>query len=165
MENVGLHNLVRSEVFEDESKIPVISAETPLDTSNQRGKSISASKADSTDAETLALVPADSTGAEYFSDLQTSETAVIFSEVNTFETRASPMENPKDMMARWELDNLDLKTVVRDALLSGRLPLAVLRMHLHRVSHLSPGTENHDTFNDVRVAGRAIAYDLFLKVS
>lgn len=78
--------------------------------------------------------------------------------------RAIPFENPKDMIARWELDNLDQKNVVKDALLSGRLPLAVLKLHLHHQEGMDANKEPHDTFEKVRDIGRAIAYDLFLKV-
>lgn len=76
--------------------------------------------------------------------------------------RAIPLENPKDMIARWESDNLDQKNIVKDALLSGRLPLAVLKLHLHL--HEDANKEPHDTFEKVRDIGRAIAYDMFLKV-
>lgn len=74
-----------------------------------------------------------------------------------------PFENPKDMIARWEIGNLDIKTVVKDALLSGRLPLAVLQLHLHRLKDLISDREPHDTFTEVHDVGRAIAYELFLK--
>ncbi|KAF8012156.1 hypothetical protein BT93_I0323 [Corymbia citriodora subsp. variegata] len=74
-----------------------------------------------------------------------------------------PLENPNEMVRRWKMDNLDLKTVVRDALFSGRLPLAVLQLHLHQSIDLIGENEHHDTFNEVREVGRAIAYDLFLK--
>ncbi|KAF3534393.1 hypothetical protein DY000_02036196 [Brassica cretica] len=79
------------------------------------------------------------------------------------ETKVLPLENPKEMMARWKTDNLDLKTVVKDALLSGRLPLAVLQLHLQHSKDSSENGEHHDTFTEVRDVGRAIAYDLFLK--
>lgn len=75
-----------------------------------------------------------------------------------------PFENPKDMMARWELDNLDQKNIVKDALLSGRLPLAVLKLHLHRQEDTDTNKDPNDTFEKVRDIGRAIVYDLFLKV-
>lgn len=81
------------------------------------------------------------------------------------ETTVLPLENPKEMMARWKTDNLDLKTVVKDALLSGRLPLAVLQLHLQHSKDSSENGEHHDTFTEVRDVGRAIAYDLFLKVN
>ncbi|CDY42625.1 BnaC01g00370D [Brassica napus] len=79
------------------------------------------------------------------------------------EAKVLPLENPKEMMARWKTDNLDLKTVVKDALLSGRLPLAVLQLHLQHSKDSSENGEHHDTFTEVRDVGRAIAYDLFLK--
>ncbi|TKY60367.1 Spatacsin protein [Spatholobus suberectus] len=74
-----------------------------------------------------------------------------------------PVENPREMMARWKVDNLDLKTVVKDALLSGRLPLAVLQLHLHQMNDFIADKEPHDTFTEVRDIGRAVAYELFLK--
>lgn len=75
------------------------------------------------------------------------------------------LENPKEMIARWKLDNMDLKTVVSDALLSGRLPLAVLQLHLHHSKDSVSDREHLDTFNEVREIGKAIAYELFLKVN
>ncbi|CAN8328713.1 unnamed protein product [Cochlearia groenlandica] len=79
------------------------------------------------------------------------------------EKKVLPLENPKEMMARWKTNNLDLKTVVKDALLSGRLPLAVLQLHLQHSKDVGENEEHHDTFTEVRDIGRAIAYDLFLK--
>ncbi|KAJ8769555.1 hypothetical protein K2173_005158 [Erythroxylum novogranatense] len=73
------------------------------------------------------------------------------------------LENPKEMIARWKLDNLDLKTVVKDALHTGRLPLAVLQLHLYHRRDLETDKEPPDTFTEVRDIGRTIAYDLFLK--
>ncbi|XP_024004647.1 uncharacterized protein LOC18029040 isoform X2 [Eutrema salsugineum] len=79
------------------------------------------------------------------------------------EKKVLPLENPKEMMARWKTNNLDLKTVVKDALLSGRLPLAVLQLHLQHSKDSVENGEHHDTFTEVRDIGRSIAYDLFLK--
>uniref|UniRef100_A0A1J3EY96 Spatacsin C-terminal domain-containing protein n=1 Tax=Noccaea caerulescens TaxID=107243 RepID=A0A1J3EY96_NOCCA len=78
------------------------------------------------------------------------------------EKKVLPLENPEEMMARWKSNNLDLKTVVKDALLSGRLPLAVLQLHLQHSKDVVENGEHHDTFTEVRDIGRAIAYDLFL---
>lgn len=79
--------------------------------------------------------------------------------------RLIPRENPRDMIIRWELDNLDLKTVVEDALSSGRIPLAVLQLHLQHQREMVTEEKPHDSFGEVCDIGRAIAYDLFLKVS
>ncbi|XP_023634817.1 uncharacterized protein LOC17879534 [Capsella rubella] len=79
------------------------------------------------------------------------------------EKKVLPLENPKEMMARWKANNLDLKTVVKDALLSGRLPLAVLQLHLQHSKDVVENGEHYDTFTEIRDIGRAIAYDLFLK--
>ncbi|KAL1567193.1 hypothetical protein AAHA92_02698 [Salvia divinorum] len=107
-------------------------------------------------------MPVDTVGPE-IQDFQNFDKAILVSEGSTYGKRTSRIENPKDMIARWELDNMDIKTVVNDALLSGRLPLAVLRLHLHHVNNLLPDTKTRDAFNDVRIAGRANAYDLFVK--
>ncbi|KAL4575265.1 hypothetical protein LXL04_022107 [Taraxacum kok-saghyz] len=103
---------------------------------------------------TNGLMSVDSVDPRFYSDLEGS--------VSQIETRAIPFENPKDMIARWE--HLDQKNVVKDALLSGRLPLAVLKLHLHdQEEGLNGNKEPYDTFEKVRDIGRAIAYDLFLK--
>ncbi|CAN6442246.1 unnamed protein product [Victoria cruziana] len=73
------------------------------------------------------------------------------------------LELPKDTITRWEINNLDMKNVVKDALHSGRLPLAVLQLHLQRSKHVIEDQESLDTFEKVREVGRAIAYDLFCK--
>lgn len=157
--------MVSTGLSEDESKFPAVSEDAlSLSIAVQHGTAPPASGTELSNAENLALIPVDTVGAET-PEFQNFDKAVVLSEGSAFGKRISRVENPKDMIARWELDNMDLKTVVKDALLSGRLPLAVLRLHLHHQNNLLPGTETHDTFNDVRVAGRAIAYDLFVKVS
>lgn len=80
------------------------------------------------------------------------------------EKKVVPLENPKEMIARWKSDKLSLKNVVKDALLSGRLPLAVLQLHIYHLRELIEENEPHDTFSEIRDIGRSIAYDLFLKV-
>lgn len=115
------------------------------------------------DAEKLALIPVESLNSE---DLLTSE---VQDDVSMLLPGGIPrrkllyMENPKEMFARWAVDNLDLKNVVKDALLSGRLPLAVLQLHLHRIKSLVDDKKQGDTFAEVREVGRAIAYELLLK--
>ncbi|KAI3451060.1 hypothetical protein Pfo_007725 [Paulownia fortunei] len=163
MDNAGLQNLVSADLSEDESKVPVVLEDALLlDTSDRRETALAASGTDLNNAENLALMPADTIG-DKTPDFQNLDRAVLVSEGSAFGKRTFKVENPKDMIARWELDNMDIKTVVKDALVSGRLPLAVLRLHLHHLNNLLPGTESHDTFNDVRIAGRQIAYDLFVK--
>ncbi|CAH1417368.1 unnamed protein product [Lactuca virosa] len=102
---------------------------------------------------TNGLMSVDSVDSRFYSELERS--------VSQVETRSIPFENPKDMIARWE--HLDQKNVVKDALLSGRLPLAVLKLHLHNQEGMDGNNEPHNTFEKVRDIGRAIAYDLFLK--
>ena len=93
------------------------------------------------------------------------EVSALVPREGLFNNKTLSNEQPKEMIARWKVGNLDIKTVVNDALLSGRLPLAVLQLHLHRSRDLIADEEPHDTFNEVRDIGRAIAYELFLKVA
>ncbi|KAK4394130.1 hypothetical protein Sango_1883800 [Sesamum angolense] len=161
--NAGLPNLISADLSEDETKGPVVSEDTLLlDTPDRREIAHPPSATDLGNMETLALVSADTVGAKT-ADFQNFDSAILVPGGSAFGKKTFKIENPKDMIARWELDNMDLKTVVEDALLTGRLPLAVLRLHLHNLNSSLPGSETHDTFNDVRVAGRAISYDLFVK--
>lgn len=74
------------------------------------------------------------------------------------------LENPKETITRWKIDSPDLKTVVKEALSNGRLPLAVLQVHLQRHGDQMDEKQYYDNFTEVLDIGRAIAYDLFLKV-
>ncbi|KAK0608267.1 hypothetical protein LWI29_028101 [Acer saccharum] len=135
-----------------------------LETVNEHEPSFSLSTVGSNDTEKLALMPKDSLNSKAQVDPEDSgELSVLMPQSAVLRSKVLPLENPKEMIARWKIDNLDLKTVVRDALLSGRLPLAVLQLHLHRSTELSPDEEHHDTFAEVHDIGRGIAYDLFLK--
>uniref|UniRef100_A0A1D1XPJ7 Protein DDB_G0268328 n=3 Tax=Anthurium amnicola TaxID=1678845 RepID=A0A1D1XPJ7_9ARAE len=96
-------------------------------------------------------------------DMRISETALPIAITGVLGRMLIPRENPRDMITRWELDNIDLKTVVEEALHSGRLPLAVLQLHLQHLRAMVTEQEPHDSFGEVRDVGRAITYDLFLK--
>uniref|UniRef100_A0A5B6Z0A7 Spatacsin C-terminal domain-containing protein n=1 Tax=Davidia involucrata TaxID=16924 RepID=A0A5B6Z0A7_DAVIN len=150
---------------QDDSELSIPSADAlSLETSKQHELSIPASDLDFNNAENLALIPMDSSESKAHLDLDNvSGVSVLVSEGSVLGRKVFPFENPKDMIARWEIDNLDLKTVVKDALLSGRLPLAVVQLHLHQLRDLVTDNEPHDTFTEVHDVGRAIAYDLFLK--
>ncbi|KAF0916073.1 hypothetical protein E2562_000693 [Oryza meyeriana var. granulata] len=74
----------------------------------------------------------------------------------------STQGNIKDMMNRWETNNLDLRTVVKEALHSGRLPLAVLQLQLLRQRE-SFSNDPEDVFSEVHEIGRSIVYDLLMK--
>ncbi|XP_015650038.1 uncharacterized protein [Oryza sativa Japonica Group] len=74
----------------------------------------------------------------------------------------STQGNIKDMMNRWETNNLDLRTVVKEALQSGRLPLAVLQLQLLRQRE-SFSNDPEDVFSEVHEIGRSIIYDLLMK--
>ncbi|KAK9064048.1 hypothetical protein SSX86_017920 [Deinandra increscens subsp. villosa] len=114
--------------------------------------------------EKHALKSMESLDSRSYSELESLVGASVSqAETSFLGRRAISFENPKDMIARWELDHLDQKDVVKDALLSGRLPLAVLKLHLHNQEGRDANKELHDTFEKVRDIGRAIAYDLFLK--
>ncbi|KAM3200587.1 putative protein isoform X4 [Capsicum annuum] len=148
-----------TDLSQDESRILNLPADIlSLEASNQNGL-ISSSEMERNNGEDLAVMPVDSFDSKDISSLDTFKEPYLISE----EKRVFSIENPKDMIARWEVDDLDVKTVVKDAILSGRLPLAVLKLHLHRSRDLMSDQENQDTFNEVREVGRAIAYDLFLK--
>ncbi|KAH0685080.1 hypothetical protein KY289_022832 [Solanum tuberosum] len=148
-----------TDLSQDESSILDFPADIlSLEASTKKGL-ISASEMERNNGEDLALMPVDAFDGKVTSSLDTFKEPYLISE----EKRVFAIENPKDMIARWEIDNLDVKTVVKDAILSGRLPLAVLKIHLHRSRDLMSEQENQDTFNEVREVGRAIAYDLFLK--
>ncbi|KAG6721774.1 hypothetical protein I3842_03G128800 [Carya illinoinensis] len=115
----------------------------------------------SNDTENLALIPMDT--ESHLDPEYISEVSALVSKGGMLEKKILPLENPKEMIARWRLDNLDLKAVVKDALPSGRLPLAVLQLHLCHSRGLVTDKEPIDTFTEIRDIGRAIAYDLFLK--
>ena len=72
--------------------------------------------------------------------------------------------NIKDMMNRWEMNKFDLKTIVGEALQSGRLPLAVLQLQLLRQRESCSGDDFDDVFSEVHEIGRSIVYDLLMKV-
>eukprot|EP00257_Ricinus_communis_P021930 XP_015581513.1 uncharacterized protein LOC8264038 isoform X1 [Ricinus communis] len=155
---------LETDLFEDKSQLPVLSANaSSLETLNQQELSISATSM-GTSTEQLALMSKDALDSSVYLDQEDSTAVSVFVPVaGNLGRKIFPLENPKEMIARWKVDNLDLKTVVKDALLSGRLPLAVLQLHLHRSRDLDNDDELPDTFSEVRDIGRAIAYDLFLK--
>ncbi|KAL4378943.1 hypothetical protein GQ457_02G009710 [Hibiscus cannabinus] len=134
-----------------------------LETYNEYELQIPALAFPTNNNEKLALVPNNSVSTEAFTDLEDPSEATALIPRGMGLGKILPAENPKEMIARWKIDKLDLKTVVKDALLSGRLPLAVLQLHLHRSSEFTSDEEPHDTFNEVSDIGRDIAYDLFLK--
>ncbi|KAG0546959.1 hypothetical protein BDA96_01G038500 [Sorghum bicolor] len=71
--------------------------------------------------------------------------------------------NIKEMINRWEMNNFDLKTVVREALQSGRLPLAVLQLQLLRQREFVSNDDSEDAFSEVHEIGRSIVYDMLMK--
>ncbi|XP_058186031.1 uncharacterized protein LOC131303262 isoform X4 [Rhododendron vialii] len=161
VDGVGALTLVDSDLLEDDTGRSVLSVDAlSLVASNQHELPIAASDLDFNNAERLSLVPMDSSNSKAYSAPGVS---VLLSEGSTSGRIFSLLENPKDMIARWEIDNLDIKTIVKDAVLSGRLPLAVLQLHRHRMRNLAVEKDPLDTFTEVRDVGRAIAYDLFLE--
>ncbi|KAH8502934.1 hypothetical protein H0E87_014301 [Populus deltoides] len=151
-------SLVEANLSQDESQLSILSADaTSSDTPNQQELLVSASSVVSNN-EKLALMHRDSLDIE-----DSNGVSVLVPQGGNWGKKVFPSENPKEMIARWKMDNLDVKTVVKDALLSGRLPLAVLQLHLHRSRDSETNKEPPDTFSEVRDIGRAIAYDLFLK--
>ncbi|EPS61670.1 hypothetical protein M569_13123, partial [Genlisea aurea] len=163
MDHVGLPSLTGADLPSSRSEDPSI-AENSLLSDTSAMHITPATGAGAGSAENLALVPLETSGGKklYF---QNFDHAVVLAgrEKSTVVDRTVKLENPRDMIARWDLNNMDLNTIVKDALLSGRLPLAVLRLHIHHLSDSLPETETQDTFRDIRIAGRMISYDLFLK--
>lgn len=163
-------SLVDSNVWMDESEVSTGPAD-PLSLKTAAGNGISSSSVvKSRDSESLLLTPVE------YSDSSSCLDSGDFSQMSALIPQEPhsqrevprtilPLENPKEMFARWKMDKLDLKTVVKDALFSGRLPLAVLQVHLHRSRELSKKDMENGVFNEVHEVGRAVAYDLFLKVS
>ncbi|GAY58686.1 hypothetical protein CUMW_188900 [Citrus unshiu] len=158
--------LVDPNLPQDESQLSIVAADVGLlDTVNQREIPFTLSEAAASDVENLALMPHSSLSSKAVLELEDSgETSLPVPQGAALRRKVLPLENPKEMIARWKIDKLDLKTVVKDALLSGRLPLAVLQLHLNHSTEFSSEEEHHDTFTEVRDIGRAIAYDLFLKL-
>ncbi|KAG5245302.1 Glycoside hydrolase, family 19, catalytic [Salix suchowensis] len=157
-------SLAEANLSQDESQLSILSADAALsETPNQQELLASVSSVGSNN-EKLALMYRDSLDFRTHLDIEDSNgVSVLVPQGGNLGKKVFPFENPKEMIARWKLDNLDLKTVVKDALLSGRLPLAVLQLHLHRFKDSETSIELPDTFSEVRDIGRAIAYDLFLK--
>ncbi|GMI68631.1 hypothetical protein like AT4G39420 [Hibiscus trionum] len=155
-------SIVDPSSLQDEIQFSTPSVDS-LEAYNEHELQISALAFPPNNNERLALVPNNSISTEAFTDLEDPSEATALIPRGMGSGKILPTENPKEMIARWKIDKLDLKTVVKDALLSGRLPLAVLQLHLHRSSESTSDEEPHDTFNEVSDIGRDIAYDLFLK--
>lgn len=107
----------------------------------------------------LALTPVESSlSASNFHDIDTNKGSAQVG-------RQIIQGNIKEMINRWETNNFDLKTVVREALQSGRLPLAVLQLQLLRQRELGSNVDSEDAFSEVHEIGRSIVYDLLMKVN
>ncbi|XP_023518582.1 uncharacterized protein LOC111782046 isoform X2 [Cucurbita pepo subsp. pepo] len=132
----------------------------PLGSTSQYELSFPSNDLNSNVVDGLAIMPMVS-GSQFNSEDLDEDSAVVPQGV--LEKKVVPLENPNQMIARWKSDKLPLKNVVKDALLSGRLPLAVLQLHINHLRELIEENEPHDTFSEIRDIGRAIAYDLFLK--
>ncbi|GAB2260278.1 hypothetical protein Droror1_Dr00011133 [Drosera rotundifolia] len=153
------HSAEKNLLLEDSQVLAVTSEETLIEEHNQKELALLPMESG---YEEHALVPAESSGLgeKFYSEMKDK---VSFLPQEIPRKKDVQVQNPKEMIARWEIDNLELKDVVKDALFSGRLPLAVLQLHLYRLKYLAKDKEPNDTFNEVRDVGRAIAYDLFLK--
>ncbi|KAL5999630.1 hypothetical protein ACLOJK_037915 [Asimina triloba] len=166
-------SLLDANVSQTDSPVPDLNIERvmpdltdPLDVQSQSESVFPIYDMGSDGTEKLALSTMDSLvlSSNHFGSGNFDEIAVQDSLGFLQQRKFVSLENPKDMIARWKINNLDVKAVVKDALESGRLPLAVLQIHLQRLKDLDTSEkEPHDTFNEVRDVGRAIAYELFLK--
>lgn len=82
--------------------------------------------------------------------------------------RRPSVESADEMFARWENTSVDAESVVRDALIAGRIPLAVVQLHRMRSRaslNSSPGCQPEivDVFKDVQEISRGIVYELLCK--
>jgi len=85
-------------------------------------------------------------------------------------SRRSYVESADEMFARWENTSMDAESVVRDALIAGRIPAAVVqlhRMHSRAVINCSPVSQPRivDVFKEVQEISKGIVYELLCKVS
>ncbi|KAL8125295.1 hypothetical protein AgCh_012832 [Apium graveolens] len=158
-------NLMDTDLSNDESELSIHPTNVlSYEMLNQHELPFSESGLESSGVKKLASISTDPLETStHITSERTSGSTGFESDIVVSDRKVLPSENTKDMIARWEMDNLDQRNVVEDALVSGRLPLAVLKLHLHRLHNLSGDKEPHDTFSEVRDIGRAIAYDLFLK--
>ncbi|KAF9603991.1 hypothetical protein IFM89_039345 [Coptis chinensis] len=126
-------SIMDQRLLQDDSYLRNLSIDaSPSEAQNQSKLSLPASKLTFEDKE-LALMPIGSfEPLTHLDSGNINELSIFSSRDNSLGKNMIPLENPKDMIARWEIDNLDLKTVVNDALHSGRLPLAVLQLHIQR---------------------------------
>ncbi|CAJ1937955.1 unnamed protein product [Sphenostylis stenocarpa] len=154
-------SLISTDMLQEDSQLSVLPSDLEsLDVLNQQEISFPLPGSDNN--ENLALVSVDS-DSHLVSD-EFGNISHLTSLGGILGKKVLPVENPREMMARWKVENLDLKTVVKDALLSGRLPLAVLQLHLiNQLNDFVADNEPHDTFTEIRDIGRAVAYELFLK--
>ncbi|KAH9323150.1 hypothetical protein KI387_017789, partial [Taxus chinensis] len=105
----------------------------------------------------LALSPLDT----FIATGSSKELSISTLSIDGRDTQILPRENPKDMVRRWEVEQLDLTTVVKDALRSGRLPLAVLQLHRLHSKESSKLKEPYDVFKEVQELGKTIVYNFF----
>jgi len=152
---------IGTEVLQNDSSLPVVVDGVPsgpggLDV-HDRQESAHGLVPDSNSL--LALTPVESSlSASNFLDIDTNKgTAQV--------GRQIIQGNIKEMINRWEMNNFDLKTVVKEALQSGRLPLAVLQLQLLRQRELVSNEDPEDAFSEVHEIGRSIVYDLLMKVN
>ncbi|KAL8160713.1 hypothetical protein V2J09_002250 [Rumex salicifolius] len=149
--------------FSQKSQMSTLAAEAfTIENINNHERGFSVLESGSKNAEKLELIPAESFDAANYPDYETIDLASVGKDMVS-NKHFFPVENPMEMIARWEIDKLDLKNVVKDALLSGRLPLAVLKLHLRRSKELADDKDPNDIFTEVLDVGRSIAYDLFMK--
>lgn len=151
---------IGTEVFQNDSSLPVVVVDGvssgPSGGLDAYDRQESAPVLVPDSNSMLALTPA-SLSASTFHDIDTNKGT-------TQVGRQIIHGNIKEMINRWEMNNFDLKTVVREALQSGRLPLAVLQLQLLRQRELVSNDDSEDAFSEVHEIGRSIVYDLLMKV-
>lgn len=150
---------IGTDIFQNDSSLPVVVVD-----------GVSSGGLDAHDMQEPAhvLVP-DSNSMLAITPVESSLSASTFHDIDTNKGtsqvgRQIIQGNIKEMINRWEMNNFDLRTVVREALQSGRLPLAVLQLQLLRQRELVSNDDSGDAFSEVHEIGRSIVYDLLMKV-
>ncbi|KAM0918673.1 hypothetical protein ACQ4PT_008706 [Festuca glaucescens] len=154
---------VDKEVLQNDSSLPTVVVDGVssglsggLDADDRQGSASTVFEFVPGSSRQLALTPVESSLTTQFHDNNTDQgTAQV--------GRPVTQGNIKDMMNRWDTNKFDLKAVVREALQSGRLPLAVLQLQLLRQREPCSSYDSEDAFSEVREIGRSIVYDLLMK--
>ncbi|XP_024514946.1 spatacsin [Selaginella moellendorffii] len=99
----------------------------------------------------------------HYNDDRLVSTVIASPEDEENSRRHPSQETPKEMIARWDSENIDVLGIVKDALRAGRIPLAVVQLHHRRCGETGKRQLEADVFKEVRDIGRSIVYELLCK--